>query len=600
MNWLERSRTLLSRLPIKDRENHRPTPFTFYPSQERRFQKMHEQWESQKQVRIIDLKSRRVGFSSQTDAFFWCLCLAYPNMNAKIVAHLVTSSEELFRVPADLSRGFPEFPLQDIQQKKIYFRHRTGDSQLTVATAGTPAAGRGGTLSALHLSECAKYPDPEIFTAMISSVSKGPGSLIVLESTANGREGPGEAFAQYWDEAVKGANGYIPNFASWLEDPAFVRPAEEAEDAPADDLERELMAEPFNATREQIAWMRRTKADDCRNIEPLFLQDFPHCPEVAFQVSGSPAFARAELAYAQTSIHEPLCRGRFIRTGSTPLAFRFEREESGPVHIWRFPFDAKGRPDGMKYYVGADSAAGVEEGDFASYCVLCGQTGELAARFAEIVDPEVFADQLDMVGRWYNTAIVNPELTGGLGRWTLVKLRDVFRYPNIYTWKGRDDRKRGRAKSSSLGFEMNQATRRLIIDAMRSGIRMAMRKEAGGLVVNDRALLAQMWNATLKEWRWEVARGHDDIMVAYAIACLTREQYPPPRMTFAPKNVLEQTPQEKMAASGVAIQEGGVPGYSSEMNAIFVQEMRKMMGAAGLRGNMRGKGSKSLNRLVGI
>jgi hypothetical protein len=150
-SWMDRSRQLLSRLPIKSREHNQMTEFTFFPSQERRFQRMREQWRKEGHIRIIDLKSRRVGFSSQTEAIFWCRGLGFSNQNMKIVAHLQTSAEELFRVPSDLSRGFPNFPIEDIQQKKIYFRHTSGDSHLTVATAGTPSAGRGGTLSALHL-----------------------------------------------------------------------------------------------------------------------------------------------------------------------------------------------------------------------------------------------------------------------------------------------------------------------------------------------------------------------------------------------------------------------------------------------------------------
>jgi hypothetical protein len=583
MDWLEKSRVLLSRLPIKDRERHVATHFNFYPSQVRRLEKIREQWDTQGHIRIIDLKARRVGFSSQTEALFWCRCLAYPNMNAKIVAHLAASAEELFRVPSDLSRGFPNFPIEDIQQKKIYFRHRGGDSHLTVATAGTPSAGRGGTLSALHLSEAAMYVDDTIFTAMISSVSKGPGSIIVIESTANGREGPGEAFAEYWDEAVAGRNGYIPNFASWLDDPAFIRPAEEAEDAPADELEKELMAPPFNATLEQIAWMRRTKADDCRNIESKFLQDFPHCPEVAFQVSGSPAFPREELAYAESTIKEPLARGRFVRVGTVNI--RFLPDGNGPWFMWKYPITDRGASDQLKYYIGADAALGTDEGDFAAAAVLCGQTGELAARFAERVPPEQLADQLDMAGRYYNHAIVNPELTGNLGRWALIKLRDVFRYPNIYTWKGRDDRKRGKSRSIALGFEMNQATRRLIIDAARSGIRMGMRGEAGGLIVNDRALMQQMSLCTLKEWRWEVLRGHDDILVAWMISALTREQYPPPRMIFAPKNLME-TP-EKKDRLGIPVKQ-----EVSEQELIFRREMKQQMRAAGLRQDMKGIGGR--------
>jgi hypothetical protein len=592
-NWLDRSRTLLSRLPVKSRETHKPTPFTFYPSQVRRYAMMRAQWEKQGYIRIIDLKARRVGFSSQTTGFYWCRGLGFPNQNMKILAHLQASADELFRVPQDLSRGFPGFPLADIQQKKIYFRHRSGDSALSIGTAGTPSAGRGGTLSALLLSEAAKYLDPEIFIAMISSVSKGPGSCIVIESTANGREGPGEAFFEYWEDAVAGRNGYIPNFASWLDDPAFVRPAEEAEDAPVDDLEKELMAPPFNATREQIAWMRRTKADDCRNIEVKFLEDFPHCPEVAFQVSGQPAFARDELAYAESTVKDPVARGRFERNRGS-ASFKFCPDANGPWHIYRFPMDHRGRSDGYKYYGGADAGLGTEEGDFAAICMLCGQTGELAARFAERVPPETLADQMDMAGRWYNNAMMNPELTGNLGRWALIKLRDVFRYPNIYIWKGRDDRKRGKGKSNAYGFEMNQATRRLIIDATRSGLRMGIKKEPGALVVNDRALMSQISLCTLQEWRWEVARGHDDLAVAYFISCLTREQYPPARMNFAPKNVSEFGSEEKpKAPEGLKLQ-------NEEAQNQFLREMRQIRASAGINASMRGVGRRALNRLAGI
>ena len=141
---------------------------------------------------------------------------------------------------------------------------------------------------------------------------------------------------------------------------------------------------------------------------------------------------------------------------------------------------------------------------------------------------------------------------------------------------------------------MNQATRRLIIDAMRSGLRMGMRGEPGGLHVNDRALMSQLGLCTLKEWRWEVLRGHDDILVAYAIACLTREEFPPARMSFAPKNTMdEQSPRDKLTETGIAVQK-------SEMEDIFMREMRQQMRLAGLRQDMRATGRRSIDRLQGI
>ena len=588
--WLDRSETLLGKLPIKKLHSNAMVPFQFNFNQSKRFSAIKDQWKREKKIRILDLKSRRVGVSAQTDALLWCLGLSFPNINIKIVAHLTASAEELFRVPSDLSRAFPYFAKDDIQTKRIFFPHKEGQSQLTLATAGTPAAGRGGTLSALHLSEAAYYPSDDSFTSMITSVSKGEGSIIVIESTANGREGPGEAFFDYWNDAVAGRNGFIPVFLSWLNDPLCIRSEEEAEDAPRDDLEKELMAKPFNASRAQIAWMRRTKADDCRDIESKWLQDYPHCPEVAFQVSGQPAFPREELAYAESTVRNPIARGSFVRQGN---AIRFAKSDSGPWHLWKYPYTEGGASDRLKYYVGGDAALGTEEGDFASAACLCGQTGELAARFAERVPPEQFADELDKCGRYYNNAIVNPELTGNLGRWALIKLRDVFRYPNIYSWKGRDDRKRGKSRSIALGFEMNQATRRLIIDAARSGLRMGLRNEPGALIVNDRALMQQISLCTLKEWRWEVMRDHDDILVAWMIAALTREQYPPPMMTFAPKNLYEQTPQQ-------LVQQLGVKQQQDESTIQFKSEMRRVCRQAGLKPDMRGTGRRNIDRLVGI
>jgi hypothetical protein len=589
MNWLERSRLLLTRLPIKHISTHRMAPFVFNPNQEKRFAMINDQWKREGKIRVIDLKSRRMGVSAQTDALIWCYDLAFPNMNSKIVCHLAISAEELFRVPSDLSKAFPGFATEDILMKRINFPHKGGQSVITLATAGTPAAGRGGTLSALHLSECAYYPSDDSFTSMISSVSKGPGSFVVIESTANGREGPGEAFFEYWTNAVAGRNGYIPVFLGWLTDPECLRPEEEAEDAPQDDLEKELMAKPFHASRAQIAWMRRTKADDCRDIETKWLTDFPHCPEVAFQVSGEPAFARDEIAFARGTVRDPIAKGTFVRT--TGGMVKFVERRDGLVLIWRFPYDSKGKSDAYKYYIGGDSAAGTQAGDFASWVALCGQTGELAARFAARVDPEAFADQLDMAGRWFNNAIVNPELTGGLGRWTLIKLRDTYRYPNIYVWKGRDDRKRGKGKSLGLGFEMNTATRRLIIDAARSGLRMAMKDQPGGLIVNDRVLMSQIDLCTLKEWRWTVEYDHDDILVAWMIACLTREQYPPARMVFGPRNVMTDEQKDKIE---------GLKMGPSEMDLLFIKEMRRIRIAAGLRSDMKATGRRHIDRLVGI
>ncbi len=229
-NWLDRAELLLSRLPIKNRQTHRMVAFNLYRNQKILIEKAKEQWDREGKLRIIILKSRRVGMSSLVEGLLWCYGMAFPNKNIKILSHLATTSDELFRVPSDLARAFPGFDKDDIQKRKIFFRHPQGDSGITLATAGTPEAGRGGTLSALHLSEAAKYPAAEIFTSMITSVAKGDESIIVIESTANGTEGVGQPFFEYWENAEKGLNGYIPIFLSWLDDVDCILPEEGAAD----------------------------------------------------------------------------------------------------------------------------------------------------------------------------------------------------------------------------------------------------------------------------------------------------------------------------------------------------------------------------------
>ena len=119
---------------------------------------------------------------------------------------------------------------------------------------------------------------------------------------------------------------------------------------------------------------------------------------------------------------------------------------------------------------------------------------------------------------------------------------------------------------------------------------MGLRDEPGALIVNDRALMSQLGLFTLKEWRWDVRRGHDDIALAYFIACLTREQYPPPNMTFVPKQTLE----EENPLNHMNIQR------PSEADLQFIREMRTVRQAAGINKMGRGLGRRAMNRLSGI
>ncbi len=271
---LDRARLLLSKLIIKDREANISVPFHFNSNQIKAFKIISEHYERHKWIRVICTKARRVGMSSMMDSLLFCHCLARPQAHAEIVAHLKEVSEKgLFRVPRDLGDALNEkAECCDVRTRDILFHHQDGESRLDIATAGSVGGGRGLTLTALHLSEAAQYPGSDSFLGILPAVSKAPDTIIALESTAFGRVGIGQTFYDFWNRAHKKGsawNGYTPIFLSWLDDPACKREASEAPDAPATDLERELM-KVFRATRGQIAWMRLVLEGECEGSEAKF------------------------------------------------------------------------------------------------------------------------------------------------------------------------------------------------------------------------------------------------------------------------------------------------------------------------------------------
>jgi hypothetical protein len=461
--------------------------------------------------------------SSASDGLLVPHCLSRPQAHAKIVAHRADTAEGLFRVPRDLARALP-FPVGEIMTRKIIFHHPQGNSVMDIATAGAVSGGRGLTLSGLHLSEAAQFTGEDSFLSLLPAVQNGPGSMVFIESTAFGRVGVGKAFYEFWTNSVKGKTGYVPIFLPWLDDPACVRSAREATDAPANDIERTLMARPFYATKNQIAWFRHTLESQCQGLMPKMMQEYPHTPEVAFVASGDPAFTEEEIAYVRETVRPPAKIGHLELNDGRP---QFITSRRGSLLLWEPP------QHGHRYYIGADAATGIEDGDFAAYVILDGTTGKLTARFAERVHPENLAEQLWMAGLLYNNAKINIELTGHLGRVIQRILRDDYRYWNLYGDKRKDDAlpRPGGTQPRSGGWETNTNTRRLLFDTFRTCLRAGIRGEEGGVEIFDEAVIDQMDLATLTEgMNWEVERGHDDILFSTMLACITCVQYPPPRI----------------------------------------------------------------------
>jgi hypothetical protein len=506
--------TLCHRLTIKDRDAGHHRAFQFNPSQQKIMRAVYKRQEQKKPLWLIFLKARRLGISTWVLALLMAQQLQKKNCQGMIVAQLGETAKELFRQVSDFSECLP-FKLPPHTQREIYFPHSGGVSSFRRATAKTVISGRGLTLNGLHMTEAAFYPGADSFIALLNTVSsKDPDNIVAIETTANGMEGPGEAYYDYWNAAVDGQNNFMPIFLPWYEDPGSIMPDELAPDAPADDYEKWLMKE-FKVTKGQIAWFRQTLETKCGGSIYTWRAEYPATPEESFISTGNPAFDFQELKMAQDHVTEPICNMRMVPINSK-WELTFEESREGPLEIWEWP------KEGDHYYVGVDAAKGMEDGDFAAAVGWNAETGRQAFRYAARVGPEILGSVVNWIGRMYDKAMVNVEITGGWGYIVLRELRDRWHYPGQYLWLGRDDRFDKKPRTS-LGWETTERSRQRALALFRTSLRR------GECFPLDQELVTQMSKCKMEMgWRWTVIKGHDDIMMAALLgwAAMQDHHYP--------------------------------------------------------------------------
>jgi hypothetical protein len=498
--------------------------FRFNASQKMALQILRRQYEKDGMIRAIMLKARRVGMSTLTEGLLNVHCFATPNAKAMILAHLFDSSLELFGIAKRMrdSVGNGHVWMPPGTQKSMYYPGTR--SNLSVRTAGSKGGGRSMALSAIHFSEAAHYPETaESFTSILPALPHKPGTICIIESTANGKSGDGETFYKYWLGAMQGTNAFVPIFIPWTMDPECVRDPEEAEDAPIDEEEADLLG--MGVTKAQLAWRRMTLETESQGLIDKFHQEYPISWQQAFISSGNPAFNPKELEYAGRFVTPPLAdkflpraKLEFSRAADNHKEILFTPNESG-VTVWESP------KKGHHYYLGADVArAESDRSDYSAFTLINGTTGDWAARYFGRVDPFKLADMVDMVGRTYNNAMVIMEVNS-MGAYSQKQLRDIYHYPKIYRWKGgRDDSAPGKRMNPALGWVTTGDSRRMMFASFRAGLRYEK------FQIFDPVLFAQCDAATYDDaGRWELEVGHDDVLVSAMLAWVACEQYPPPR-----------------------------------------------------------------------
>lgn len=187
---------------IIDKES-KEVPFTLNPIQKRYIEQDYTGSD-------VILKARQQGFSSFILAMFTTDFLLEENSRSVIVADIDDNATELLdRVKAYI-RSYEEInqvkvPLKYNSKNELY--NEAMRSRYTIGTAKNAEFGRSKTITNLHLSEIAFYPDPErLFAGAMQAVPEGGRKII--ETTANGFG----FFKTFWEQCKTGERPFKPLF----------------------------------------------------------------------------------------------------------------------------------------------------------------------------------------------------------------------------------------------------------------------------------------------------------------------------------------------------------------------------------------------------
>lgn len=457
-----------------------------------------EQIEAQRaatgRIRAIILKGRQQGLSTAVGARLMFRVTQKQARKALVVAHKAESTRALF----DMTRRYYENLPEVLKPQKAY-SSRTElmfeklQSGYIVATAGGDGIARGETLQYVHLSEVAFWPKASAsanFNALMQAVPEADDTEVYIESTANGVTG---VFAEQWNQAVRGENGFLPIFIPWFWQPEY------RADVPQDfrrTPDEDRLAELHGLDDEQLVWRRRKVA---QNGLELFKQEYPCTPDEAFLTTGRPVFDSERVAERLREVGEPL-RREAMNISETA----FEPDPRGDLRVY-----LEHEPT-QTYTIGADVAMGVRGGDYSVAQILDGQKRQVAC-FRGHVHPDTFARVLEVLGRRYNDAYVACEVNNH-GLLTNVRLSKDFAYPNVHQTVVKDhtlDR-----ETTRIGFETNAKSKPMIVDELRAAFR------DGHVAINDRQTLEEMRAFIVtEEGKLEAEPGyHDDTVMALAIA----------------------------------------------------------------------------------
>lgn len=219
--------------------------------------------------RDVILKARQQGLSSIILAIFSVDFIAKPNSYSIVVCDKADNSEDMLSRVKFYLKSFEEKNKVKIRLKynsKYELYNEEINSTYKIGTAENKEVGRSKTLTGLHLSEFAFYPDQEaILRSALQAVV--PEGKIFVETTANGFN----FFKTFWEECRQGLRDFKPIF--------------------------------YGASQFYPQEFLEAKK---RELKEFYSQEYPDTPEEAFVASGQLYFEKESLGWYLENVKEPI------------------------------------------------------------------------------------------------------------------------------------------------------------------------------------------------------------------------------------------------------------------------------------------------------
>jgi hypothetical protein len=479
-------------------------PLILNGPQQKLYDALKAQHDAGKPMRAMVLKARQMGFSTLVEAIIFKGAATTFDSKAGIVAHKAEATANLYKMSKLFYDRLPE-EIKPIREARNAQELVFGDTRSTIKcmTAAGEGIGRSDTFQRLHISEYAfwKGDKKETLLGLLQAVPNDPGTLVIIESTANGFED----FKTRWDQAEKGESEFAAVFCAWWELPEYSMAYTGFE---LDESEQKLK-ETYGLTLDQLEWRRWCIRNNCGGDAELFRQEYPSNPYEAFISTGQCIFDKEAIIGRLATIRPPIKTGIFEYeiNGAEITNIKWKDDKKGPIQIY------KERKDNYPYVIGGDTAG--DGSDFFAGEVLDNTTGEQVASLRHQFDEDLYAYQMYCMGMHYNNALIGIEVN--FSPYPVKELtrlgyghQYIREYPDTYTGK----------RQKRYGFKTTKQTRPEILVELTTVARDSV------YLINDKTTLEEMLTFVKDEKGHAAAQqdAHDDTVIALAIAYRIRNQ----------------------------------------------------------------------------